>query len=82
MSDTQHQLELERTKADTAQTQLAEVRMTLNKTQTELTASLSDKAKWEATADSQKAEIQRLKQDFKETKADLKSVTAERDQAR
>ena len=79
LSDTQHQLELERIKAETAQTQLAEVRNALDKASVELRTSLSKVAKLEATADSDKAEIKRLSAEAKGDRAALKKVTTERD---
>lgn len=87
LSDTKHQLELERTKAETAQSQLAEVRTALDKQSVELTSSLSKIATLEATADSDKAEIARLKaelkdakSELKDAKSELKTVTAERNE--
>ncbi|MGP4714977.1 DNA-binding protein [Psychrobacter sp. T6-2] len=80
LSETRHQLELERTKAETAQSQLTEVRNVLDKQSVELSASLSKVATLEATADSDKAEIARLKAELKETKVELKTVTAERNE--
>ena len=74
-----HQLELERTKSDSAQSQLAEVRKALDAKQTELTASLAHAARLEAQADSNKAELERLSTEAKTDKAELKKVTAERD---
>ncbi|MGP4828685.1 DNA-binding protein, partial [Psychrobacter sp. T6-4] len=71
LSETRHQLELERTKAETAQSQLTEVRNVLDKQSVELSASLSKVATLEATADSDKAEIARLKAELKETKVEL-----------
>ena len=80
LSDTKHQLELERTKAETAQSQLVEVRTALDKQSVELTSSLSKVAKLEATADSDKTEIARLKAELKEAKTELKTVTTERNE--
>ena len=78
LADTKHQLELEHSKAETAQSQLAEVRNALEKQSVELSASLSKVATLEATADHDKAEIARLKAELKDTKSELKTVTAER----
>lgn len=80
LGDTQHELELERVKADTAQTQLAELRSTLDKQSIELNASLSKVATLEATANSDKAEIARLQEELTAAKAELKTVTAERNE--
>jgi chromosome segregation ATPase len=80
LSDIKHQLELERTKAETAQSQLAEVRSALDKQSVELTSSLGEVATLKATADSDKAEIARLKAELKDTKSELKTVTAERNE--
>ena len=80
LGDTQHQLELERVKADTAQAQLAELRSTLDQQSIELNASLSKVAGLEATADSDKAEIARLQAELTAAKAELKAVTAERNE--
>lgn len=86
LNDTEHKLEIERNKADSAQSQLVEVRKRLDKTQSELTESLSHVAKLEAQADNSKIEVERLSADVKASKSDLKlmkddfkSVTAERD---
>ena len=76
--DTRHELELERTKAKTAQSQLAEVSNALDKQSIELTSSLGEVATLKATADSDKAEIARLKIELKNTKSELKAVTTER----
>lgn len=80
LSETRHQLELERTKAETAQSQLTEVRNALDKQSVELTSSLGKIATLEATADSDKAEIARLKAELKDAKSELKAVTAERNE--
>ena len=80
LGDIKHQLELERTKAETAQSQLTEVRTALDKQSVELTSSLGKVATLEAIADSDKAEIARLKAELKEAKSDLKTVTAERNE--
>ena len=78
LAEARHQLELECTKAETAQLQLAETRSALDKQSVELSASLSKIATLEAIADSDKAEIERLKAELKDAKSELKTVTAER----
>ncbi|WP_413520646.1 DNA-binding protein [Psychrobacter glacincola] len=80
LSDTQHQLELEHIKADTAQVQLIEARTALDKQSTELSSSVSTVAKLEATAESDKAEIARLKTELETIKGELKTVTTERNE--
>ncbi|WP_188018958.1 DNA-binding protein [Psychrobacter sp. ANT_H56B] len=80
LSDTQHQLELERIKADTTQAQLIEAQAALHKQSTELSASVSTVAKLEATAESDKAEIARLKTELEAVKVELKTVTTERNE--
>lgn len=77
LGDTQHQLEIERVKADTAQVQLVELRSKLDKQSIELSANVSKVAMLEATADSDKAEIARLQAELTAAKAELKTVTAE-----
>lgn len=79
LNETEHKLEIERNKADSAQSQLAEVRTSLDKAQSELTASLTHVAKLEAQADNSKAELERLSAEAKTDRAELKKVTAERD---
>lgn len=79
LNETEHKLDLERNKADSAQSQLAEVRTALDKAQSELTASLTHVAKLEAQADNSKAELERLSAEAKADRAELKKVTAERD---
>ena len=80
LGDTQHQLEIERVKADTAQVQLVELRSKLDKQSIELSANVSKVAMLEATADSDKAEIARLQSELTAAKAELKTVTAERNE--
>ena len=79
LNETKHKLELERNKADSAQSQLVEARTTLDKAQSDLMASLTYVAKLEAQADNSKAELERLSTEAKTDKAELKKVTAERD---
>lgn len=79
LNETEHKLELERNKADSAQTQIVEVRERLDKLQSELTASLAHTAKLEAQADNNKAELERLSIEAKTDRAELKKVIAERD---
>lgn len=80
LGDTQHQLELERVKADTAQAQLLEVSGTLDKVSTELSASLSKVATLEAVADNNKVETARLNKELEAVKSELKIVTNERNE--
>lgn len=79
LSDTEHKLELERTKADTALAQLTQVRNDLDSKSAELTASLSDSAKLEAKAENSKEEIKRLKEEIKTVQAELKATIVDRD---
>lgn len=86
LNDARHQLELERTKANTAQEQLAEIRIALDKKQleldkkqSELNASSSEVTRLQVTSENKKAEIERLSTELKITKEDLKAVTTERD---
>lgn len=79
LNETEHKLEIERNKSDSAQTQLVEVRSRLDKTQSELNESLSHATKLEAQAENSKAELERLILEDKTTKAELKKVTADRD---
>lgn len=80
LADTQHQLELERIKADTAQTQLTEARTALDKASDGLVVSSSKVATLEATASSDKAQIERLTAELTATKVELKTVTTERNE--
>lgn len=80
LGDTQHQLELERVKADTAQAQLVEVSSTLDNVSTELSASLSKIATLEAVADNDKIEIARLNKALEAVQSELKIVTDERNE--
>ncbi len=80
LSDTQHQLELERVKAETAQSQLAELRHNLDQQSKELSTSVSKVATLEANAASDKAEVARLTAELKAAKIELKAVTTERNE--
>lgn len=77
LTDTQHQLE--RAKTDSAQAQLADLRHTLDQQSKELNVDLSKLATFEATANSDKAEIARLQAELTATKGKLKTIIAERD---
>lgn len=80
LADTQHQLELERAKTDTAQAQLADLRSSFDQQVKELNTSISKVATLEATTNSDKAEIARLSAELEATKAELKAVTTERNE--
>lgn len=80
LSDTQHQLELERAKTAAAQVQLAELRSSFDQQAKELNVNLSKVATLEATASSDKAEIARLQAELTVTKDELKKVTTERNE--
>ena len=80
LGDTQHHLELERVKADTTKAQIVELRSTLNQQSKELSTNVSKAATLEATAESDKAEISRLKTDIEAIKVELKMVTTERNE--
>lgn len=80
LADTQHQLELERIKTDTAQAQLTEARVALDKASDELVVSSSKVATLEATASSDQAQIERLTVELMATKVELKTVTTERNE--
>ena len=85
LADTQHQLELERAKTDSAQGQLADLRSSFDQQAKELNANISKVATLEATANSDKTEIARLsaelgaaKTELKETKTELEAVVTDR----
>ncbi len=80
LGDTQHKLELERVKADTAHAQLTEERASLAKQSKELNAYVSTVAKFEATSERDKAEVTRLNKDLEKIKLELKEVTTERNE--
>lgn len=80
LGDTQHKLELERVKADTAHAQLTEERALLAKQSKELNAYVSTVAKFEATSERDKAEVTRLNEDLEKIKLELKEVTTERNE--
>lgn len=79
LNDVSHQLELERTKANTAQDQLAEIRTTLDKKQLELNTNLAEVARLQVTSENNKVEIGRLGTELKTIKEELKTVITERD---
>ena len=85
LSDTQHQLELERAKTVAAQAQLGDLRSSFDQQAKELNANISKVAKLEANAAGDKAEVARLsaeleaaKTELKETKAELEAVVIDR----
>ena len=80
LSDTQHQLELERAKTVAAQAQLGDLRSSFDQQSKELSANISKVATLEATASSDKAEIARLQTELTVTKGELKTVTTERNE--
>ena len=80
LSDTQHQLELERAKTDSAQGQLADLRSSFDQQSKELSANISKVATLEATAESDKAEVARLSAELEAAKTELKAVTIERNE--
>ena len=80
LSDTQHQLELERAKTDSAQGQLADLRSSFDQQAKELNANISKVATLEATAESDKAEVARLSAELEAAKTELKAVTTERNE--
>jgi len=80
LSDTQHQLELERAKTAAAQAQLAELRSSFDQQAKELSDNISKVATLEAIANSDKAEIARLQTELTTTKNELKTVTTERNE--
>ena len=80
LSDTQHQLELERAKTDSAQGQLADLRSSFDQQAKELNANISKVATLEANAASDKAEVSRLSAELEAAKTELKAVTTERNE--
>ena len=77
LADTQHQLELERAKTDSAQGQLADLRSSFDQQAKELNTNISRVATLEATAESDKAEVARLSAELEAAKTELKAVTTE-----
>ena len=80
LSDTQHQLELERAKTVAAQAQLGDLRSSFDQQSKELSANISKVATLEATAESDKAEVARLSAELEAAKTELKAVTTERNE--
>ena len=80
LSDTQHQLELERAKTDAAQAQLADLRSSFDQQAKELNLNISRVATLEANAASDKAEVARLSAELEAAKTELKAVTIERNE--
>ena len=80
LSDTQHQLELERAKTDSAQGQLADLRSSFDQQAKELNLTISRVATLEANAASDKAEVARLSAELEAAKTELKAVTTERNE--
>ena len=80
LSDTQHQLELERAKTDSAQGQLADLRSSFDQQAKELNLNISRVATLEANAASDKAEVARLSAELEAAKTELKAVTTERNE--
>lgn len=80
LSDTQHQLELERAKTDSAQGQLADLRSSFDQQAKELNANISKVATLEANAAGDKAEVARLSAELEAAKTELKAVTTERNE--
>ena len=80
LSDTQHQLELERAKTDAAQGQLADLRSSFDQQAKELNANISKVATLEANAAGDKAEVARLSAELEAAKTELKAVTTERNE--
>jgi len=80
LSDTQHQLELERAKTDSAQGQLADLRSSFDQQAKELNANISKVATLEANAASDEAEVARLSAELEAAKTELKAVTIERNE--
>ena len=77
LSDTQHQLELERAKTVAAQAQLGDLRSSFDQQAKELNANISKVAKLEANAAGDKAEVARLSAELEAAKTELKAVTTE-----
>ena len=80
LSDTQHQLELERAKTVAAQAQLGDLRSSFDQQAKELNANISKVAKLEANAAGDKAEVARLSAELEAAKTELKAVTIERNE--
>lgn len=80
LSDTQHQLELERAKTDSAQGQLADLRSSFDQQSKELSANISKVATLEANAASDEVEVSRLSAELEAAKTELKAVTTERNE--
>ena len=80
LSDTQHQLELERAKTDAAQTRLSDMRSSFDQQAKELNANISKVATLEANAASDEAEVARLSAELEAAKTELKAVTIERNE--
>ena len=80
LSDTQHQLELERAKTDSAQGQLSDLRNSFDQQAKELNLNISRVATLEANAASDKAEVARLSAELEAAKTELKAVTTERNE--
>ena len=80
LSDTQHQLELERAKTVAAQAQLGDLRSSFDQQAKELSANISKVATLEANAASDKAEVARLSAELEAAKTELKAVTTERNE--
>ena len=78
LSDTQHQLELERAKTVAAQAQLGDLRSSFDQQSKELSANISKVATLEANAAGDKAEVARLSAELEAAKTELKAVTTER----
>ena len=80
LSDTQHQLELERAKTVAAQAQLGDLRSSFDQQSKELSANISKVATLEANAAGDKAEVARLSAELEAAKTELKAVTTERNE--
>ena len=80
LSDTQHQLELERAKTVAAQAQLGDLRSSFDQQAKELSANISKVATLEANAAGDKAEVARLSAELEAAKTELKAVTIERNE--
>ena len=80
LSDTQHQLELERAKTVAAQAQLGDLRSSFDQQAKELNLNISRVATLEANAASDKAEVARLSAELEAAKTELKAVTTERNE--
>jgi len=80
LADTQHQLELERAKTDSAQGQLADLRSSFDQQSKELSANISRVATLEANAASDEVEVSHLSAELEAAKTELKAVTIERNE--